>query len=89
MELETAHRTIRSPSSQAPKFRDDQENGIHFHVRFFRQAIWFLSGKKDPGAPSRLPGSDLLARPGEQIGHYWEETLSIEHNFFAIICDRR
>jgi hypothetical protein len=49
MELETAHQTIRSPSSQAPKFRDDQENDKHFGVRFFRQAIWFLSGKKRSG----------------------------------------
>jgi hypothetical protein len=58
MELETAHQTIRSPSSQAPKFRDDQENDKHFGVRFFRQAIWFLSGKKiralHQGRPDRF-----------------------------------
>jgi hypothetical protein len=80
MELETAHLTIRSPSSQAPNFRDDQENDKHFRVRFFRQAIWFLSGKKDPGAPSRLPRSVLLTRYGERIGHYWEETLPMPYS---------
>ena len=66
MEPETAHQSIRSPSGQAPKFREDKETDEHFHVRFFRQAVWFLSGKKLSGHPAE--GARIQVCVGCRIG---------------------
>ena len=73
MELETCHRTI-PPSGQAPKVRNDQEAEKHFPVRFFRQAIWFLSGEKRSGHPKKdawigftgAPYRTKLGTPGKK-----------------------
>jgi len=55
MRLETARQPIRSSPGQAPKIRDAWETDDHFHVRFHKQAIWFLQGKiiqaPDRGCP--------------------------------------
>jgi hypothetical protein len=68
--LETAHQTIRYPSSQAPKFRDDQEDDKHFHVRFFRKAIWFLSGKKSRALHVEIDGDTYYRVGGKLYGPY-------------------